>query len=226
MCVSAIDIDGTRSHPVLWRLTCAWDSWQMAVLVISELTLMIGPEKSDLVGNDRHHALTLSSANLCTACCGTVEPHYTDDMTAHLDMELSHVPCNMLRIVHTETLNGKSFEIHRWTDQFTFVPLETAEGHEHLAGCRLTGSTVIPKQPGNIRVEVDAKAGTVGVKSTTLLKERNLSHKVHHLAFTDEKEAADDLKKASGFGHTSPHVKKYDSVDIFAAGATTGTSRE
>ena len=135
-------------------------------------------------------------------------------------MEFNHIPCPALKI-YRET-QGRSIEIARWTDQFSFKTIDVHEGHtdeeeehHHVEGCRLTGSTAVAKQPGNIRVEV-SQGNTVGVQRGRT-SDWNLSHKVHHLAFTDEENVSDNLKKASGFGHTKPDLNEFDDVDLFAA---------
>ena len=83
------------------------------------------------------------------AAATTVEPHVADELVAHLDLELTHVPCKWVKMFTESTLQGRVIEVHRWTDQFTYKDVtEDADEEEEdetaaagTKGCRITGAT-------------------------------------------------------------------------------------
>ena len=158
------------------------------------------------------------------AYCVSVEPHRADEIVVHLDLEITHVSCHSTKLFATSVLQGRSKEIERcfitmmhcielfrrWTDQFSYSDI--ADG----GGCRVIGATRIPKLPGSIQVAMEEAKRVEQKQDQPFVP--NLSHKVHHLAFTDELDAPENLKMASGFGHTKTNLQGFSGTDIFSAG--------
>jgi len=126
----------------------------------------------------------------------TIEPHRFGRLAVHLSLDMHNIPCSLVNVELKSAVFERKPPVDSTND---FV-------RKHLAGdaCRITGSALLDKSAGHLRVFFMRKQrdGSKVVPE----EELNLSHNVRYLSFTDDLDVSSETKVSGPSGGYHPLV--------------------